>query len=277
MCIITQKIKMTISYSNIIFKLTGVVVLLLFLLALSNIVTYAALPIPEINITLAPGDLPEDAEFDNLGGSITLQILFITVLIALIPSILVVMTTFTRIIIVLSFLRSALGTQQMPPNQILIGIALMLTIFLMNPVISQITETAFTPFSQGEISQAEAIDLAMLPMREFMLSQLTGTDHLAFFTNLSGLTADDITTINDIPNHVLIPAFILNEITVGFAIGVMLYIPFIVIDMVVASVLMAMGMMMLPPAMISLPFKVLLFVLVDGWRLVVEALVTTFV
>lgn len=248
---------------NKILKILSFVILFIFFLSNQQINIYAV----EVDVNIVGLDP---------GSSVSLQILFLTVLIALLPSILVVMTTFTRIIIVFSFLRSALGTQQMPPNQVLIGLALMLTIFIMNPFIQEINQNSFQPFSEGAITQEEAIDYAMAPLRQFMMNQLLNNlQHIEFFWELAG--SPDIETWEDIPNYILIPAFILNELTIGFIIGVIFYVPFIVIDMVVASVLMAMGMMMLPPAMISLPFKILLFVMVDGWRLVIENLISTFV
>ncbi len=208
----------------------------------------------------------------NQGVDPTLQIFFLVTLISFIPTILLMMTSFTRIIITMSMLRSALGTQQMPPNQVLIGIALFLTFFIMGPTFERINENAIAPYSAGEMSQDEFMYEAMLPIREFMLMQ-TSEDEVALFSNLDGTTYE---TIEEIPNRVLIPAFILGEITKGFKIGFMIYIPFIVIDMIVASVLMAMGMMMLPPAMISMPFKLLIFVLADGWVLIFENLIKTF-
>ena len=231
-----------------------------------------------INITI--GDFDPETDVGNLGGSVTLQILFLTILIALLPSILMVMTTFTRLIIVFSFLRSGLGTQQMPPNQVLVGLALVLTMFLMNPYIQEINQTSFGPFAAGEITQEEAVDAAMEPLRRFMMQQQPGMGmNVEFFASIADVELEysgGVIVAESIPNSVLIPAFVLHELTVGFAIGVFFYIPFIVIDMVVASVLMAMGMMMLPPAMISLPFKVLLFVMVDGWRLVIQVMTGTF-
>lgn len=224
----------------------------------------------------------EDADMEAFGNSVTLQILFLTVLIALLPSLLVIMTSFTRLIIVLSFLRSGLGTQQMPPNTVLVGLALILTMFIMNPYIQDINENALTPFAAGEITQEEAIDTAMGSLRTFMLRQGEGSfvgstlENTVFFSQIAGVEWNGADDPDSIPNHILIPSFILHELTTGFAIGVMIYIPFIVIDMVVASTLMAMGMMMLPPAMISLPFKVLLFVVVDGWRLVLHSVLGTF-
>lgn len=202
----------------------------------------------------------------------TIDIIILLTILTLAPSILIMLTGFTRIIIVLSFIRNAMGTQQTPPNQVLIGLALFLTFFVMRPVITEIYETAYVPYTQQEITQDELIDTAMVPLREFMLRQ-TFNEDLEFFTELSGTDAQ---ALDEIPNSTVIPAFITSEIKRSFQIGFFIYIPFIVIDMVVASTLMAMGMMMLPPAMISLPFKILLFVMVDGWQLVIKTLVTGF-
>ncbi len=204
-------------------------------------------------------------------SSSALQLLLLVSILGLAPSLILAMTCFTRIIIALHFLRSALGTQQMPPNQIIVGLALAMTFFLMGGVITDINENAFQPYMRNEITQGEAIERGMLPIRGFMLRQVEKND-LTLFAGFTGETFE----INDTPNHVLIPAFILGEITKGFRFGFLIYMPFIVIDMVVASVLMAMGMMMLPPAMISLPFKILLFIMVDGWNLTVKMLMSTF-
>jgi len=161
----------------------------------------------------------------------------------------------------------------MPPNQVLVGLALFLTLFIMGPIFTEVNETAIIPYSAGEISQSEFVDIAMGPIRQFMFDQAE-TNDVALFATLAGI--DEFETRADIPNRVLIPAFILGEITKGFIFGFIIFVPFIVIDMIVASVLMAMGMMMLPPAMISLPFKILLFVLVDGWSYVIEIMMMTF-
>ena len=228
-----------------------------------------------IELPTIPGIDTELIDGETVGGSAALQILFLTVLIALLPSLLMVCTTFTRLIIVFSFLRSGLGTQQMPPNQVLVGLALILTLFIMAPYVSEINEQAFGPFAAGEITQEEALERAMAPLRTFMLRQNRMPENVQFFANLGGIEVD-LQDPDTIPNSVLWPAFILHELTTAFIIGVFVFIPFIIIDMVVASVLMAMGMMMLPPAMISLPFKVLLFVMLDGWRLLIEVLVPTF-
>ncbi len=219
------------------------------------------------NVSINIGD-PTNAT----GTASTLQLLFLITILTLLPTILLMMTSFTRIIIAMHFLRSALGTQQMPPNQIMIGLALFLTFFLMSPVITEVNDKAFQPYSRGEITQSQAIDIGMEPIRGFMLRQVKTSD-MALFTKITGVSYAEK---EDAPNTVLIPAFLLGEITKGFSFGFYIYIPFIIIDMVVASVLMAMGMMMLPPAMISLPFKVLLFVMVDGWNLTVKMLLQTF-
>ncbi|HHZ13081.1 MAG TPA: flagellar type III secretion system pore protein FliP [Clostridiales bacterium] len=201
------------------------------------------------------------------------EIIFLFTILTLAPSILIMMTSFTRIIIVLSFTRNALGTQQMPPNQVLIGLALFLTFFIMSPIGTEINERAISPYLAGQIGQEQALEEAMEPIRNFMFKQTREKD-LAMFVNLSSIPKPE--TLADIPNNVLIPSFIISELKTAFQMGFLIYVPFIVVDMVVASTLMSMGMMMLPPVMISLPFKILLFVMVDGWNLVVKTLVTGF-
>lgn len=209
------------------------------------------------------------------GGDVvsSLQILFILTIISLAPSILVMMTSFTRILVVLHFVRSALGTQQTPPNQILVGLALFLTMFIMSPAIVQINEEALQPYSAGEISQEVAIEKGLAPLREFMMAQVKDKD-LRLFLDIAEV--DYVDSYDAIPTEALIPAFIISELRTAFIIGFMIYIPFIIIDMVVASTLMSMGMMMLPPVMISLPFKLLLFVAADGWTLIIGELVKSF-
>ena len=212
---------------------------------------------------------------ESVAATSTVQVIFLFTLIALAPSLLIMVTTFTRIIIVMHFLRSALGTQQMPPNQILIGLALFLTFFLMSGHFRDAHANAFVPYSAGAITQAEALERGIEPFREHMLFNVA-PDNLAFFAGVAGIDANTIQgNPHNIPLSVLIPAFIVTELTAGFIFGFFLFLPFIVIDMVVASVLMAMGMMMLPPAMISTPFKILLFIMVDGWNLVIEQLIET--
>lgn len=245
------------------------IMILVLVLALSSI-SLMAMPVPTLDIQVGTAETP--AEFSQ-----SLQMLFLLTIIALAPSILIMMTAFTRIIISLHFLKSAIGTQQMPPNQIIIGLALFLTFFVMSPVFSTINETALIPYESGEITQQEAMSNGILPIKEFMLKQ-TRDEDITLFMDLAQLPMleDDQNIVEEIPLHVLIPAFIISELRAGFIIGFLIYIPFIVIDMVVSSTLMSMGMMMLPPAMIALPFKILLFILVDGWHLMIGQLVQTF-
>lgn len=203
----------------------------------------------------------------------SLQILFILTLIAMAPSLLLMLTSFTRVLIVLHFTRTALGTQQAPPNQVLIGLALFITLFIMAPIGNQINQEALQPYSRGEITQQAAIEKGMAPLRQFMLKQTNDKD-LRLFMEIAevGPVAD----VTQIPITALIPAFIISELRAAFIMGFLIYIPFIVIDMVVASTLMSMGMMMLPPVMISMPFKLLLFIVADGWNLIIGQLVRTF-
>lgn len=202
-----------------------------------------------------------------------LRILLTLTLIAIAPTLIILMTSFTRIIIVLHFTRAALNTQTAPPNQILIGLALILTFFIMEPTIARVNEEAIQPFEAGEIQQEEAFEKAIVPLREFMYPQ-TQVKDVQLFMEIAGREWDGKN--ESIPLSVLIPSFMLSELRIAFWIGFMIYIPFIVIDMVVASTLMSMGMMMLPPTTISMPFKILLFVLADGWSLVIGNLVKTF-
>ncbi len=204
----------------------------------------------------------------------TLRILITLTLIALAPTLIIMLTSFTRIIIVLHFTRAALNTQTAPPNQVLIGLALFLTFFIMSPVLTEINTNAIVPFEAGQISQEEAFDNALDPIRDFMYRQ-TDIKDVRLFLEIDG-TEWNGENLDEIPMRVLIPAFIIGELRTAFIIGFVIYIPFIVIDMVVASTLMGMGMMMLPPTTISLPFKILLFILADGWNLVIGNLVKTF-
>lgn len=210
---------------------------------------------------------------DAAGTADSVRLLLLFTVIALVPSILIMMTGFTRIIIVLSFLRNALGLQQTPPNQVLSGLALFLTLFLMSPVISDVNKDAYKPYVAGEITQEQALKQAVKPMRTFMLKQ-TNKEDLNMFLELSGEKRP--ASYDSIKTTTIIPAFITSELKRAFIIGFLIYLPFLVIDMVVASVLMSMGMVMLPPVMISLPFKVMLFVLVDGWDLLVKSLILSF-
>ena len=205
--------------------------------------------------------------------STSVKLLLLLTVLSIAPSILILMTCFTRIIIVLSFVRTSLATQSMPPNQILIGIAMFLTFFIMAPTFSEVNDQALTPLFNEEITLEEAYERAALPFKEFM-SKHTRQKDLALFLNYAGIESPN--SIEDIPLTALVPAFAISEIKTAFQIGFMIFIPFLVIDMVVASVLMSMGMMMLPPVMISLPFKILLFVLVDGWHLIIKSLLQSF-
>jgi flagellar biosynthetic protein FliP len=209
---------------------------------------------------------------ENASVSALSLLLLITVL-SLAPAILVLMTSFTRIIIVLGFVRTSLGTQQMPPNQVLIGLALFLTLFIMSPTLSKVNEQALQPYLAGNISQTEALQKAAVPMKEFMYKHTREKDLLLF---MNYTKTEKPKTYQDIPLTVLVPAYAMSELKTAFQMGFMIFIPFLIIDMVVSSTLMAMGMMMLPPVMISLPFKILLFVLVDGWYLVIQSLLTSF-
>ncbi len=228
---------------------------------------------------LAPGDLAAQSltlDFGDGGGDFTSRILQLFVLItvlSLAPSILIMVTSFTRIIIVLSLLRSALGVQQTPPNVVLISLALFLTAFIMAPTAQRAYTEGVVPLINEEIDELEAFKRGVAPMREFMLAHVRGKD-LATFLELAGEEAPDAAA--ETPLHALIPAFVVSELRRAFEIGFLVFVPFLVIDMVVASVLMSMGMMMLPPIMISLPFKLVFFVLVDGWSLIASSLVQSF-
>ncbi len=213
--------------------------------------------------------------YDNGNGTIAgpIRILITLTMLSLAPFLLIMLTSFTRIIIVLHFSRTALNTQTVPPNQVMIGLALFLTFFIMSPIITEINETALQPFDRGEISQREAIEIGMEPLREFMYGQ-TQVKDVRMFMEIADQEWDG--SLSGIPSSVLIPSFIVSELRTAFIIGFLIYIPFIVIDMVVASALMSMGMMMLPPTTISMPFKILLFILADGWNLIIGNLVRTF-
>ena len=246
--------------------LLPVLVLLMFMIVTTDAQAAPDIPIPRIGLDLRPAETPEDV-------ALSLQILILLTILSLAPAILIMTTSFTRIVIVLSFIRNALSTQQTPPNQVLIGLALFLTLFVMSPVISEVNQQAFRPYMEEEIGFEEALNRAMQPLRQFMLRQTRQKD-LALFINLSG--EGRVQDVNQVSNRALIPAFIISELKTAFQMGFLLFVPFLVIDMVVASTLMSMGMMMLPPVLISLPFKILLFIMVDGWNLVVQSLITGF-
>jgi flagellar biosynthetic protein FliP len=215
-----------------------------------------------------------DALININGGRVpTLELFLILTIISLLPSILVMMTSFTRIIIVLSFTRNALGVQQSPPNMVLVGIALFLTLFIMDPVLKDVNTNAYQPYVREEINQKEALNRATVPMKRFMLKQ-TKTDTLNVFIDLS--KTDKPENIEELPMTVVIPSFMTSELERAFTAGFMIYLPFLLVEIIVSSTLMSMGMVMLPPAMISLPFKLLLFVTVNGWELLFSNLVNSF-
>jgi flagellar biosynthetic protein FliP len=225
--------------------------------------------IPFIDLSIRNPETGKEVAF-------SLQLLLLITVLSLAPSIIILMTSFLRISIVLDFIKRALSLQQVPPNQVLMGISLFLTIFVMWPTFETIYNNAVKPLSDGTVSVEEAFHEAESPMRLFMYRQMSShTDNIRLFMAMRGLEKPG--TLADVPTYILIPAFILSELTIAFKIGILLYIPFIVIDMVVASALMSMGMIMLPPVMISMPFKLILFVLVDGWGLLTDQLVRSFV
>lgn len=226
----------------------------------------AAQTLPKVSIEVGEVSDPSDL-------STTLQIVLLLTVLALAPSLLIMLTSFIRIAVVLSFLRHAMGSSQMPPNQLLVGLALILTFFIMSPIANKSYSEGIKPYMEEQMSGEEAYEKAVAPFRKFMLAQTREQD-LALFVNIAGLEAPE--TSNDIPLQVLVPGFVISELRTAFQIAFVVFIPFLVIDMVVASVLMSMGMMMLPPVIVSMPFKILLFVLVDGWYLLVKSLVESF-
>jgi flagellar biosynthetic protein FliP len=224
------------------------------------------IPLPKIGIDVGSSDSPKDI-------SVTLQLLLLLTVLSLAPSIMIMTTSFLRLIIVFQFLKNAMGTQQMPPNQLLAGMALFITLFIMAPTWNKVNDEALKPYMDGKITMDSAYNKGINPIREFMFKNVRDED-LELFVSLSNMPKPN--SRNDLPTYVLIPAFVISELRAGFIIGFFLFIPFLVVDMVVSSVLMSMGMMMLPPMLVSLPFKVLLFVLVDGWNLIVGSLVRSF-
>ncbi len=249
-------------HSNKFWVIFGLVVLLI--IALSSIASAQILP--KVTVGLDKASEPSDV-------AVALEIVFMMTILTLAPSILILMTSFTRIVVVLSFLRHAMGTQTMPPNQVIVGMSLFLTMFIMMPVVNEINDNALQPYLEEQIDYKVALKNAMDPVRGFMLRQCSEKD-VALFVRVS--KSPQPRTIDDLPNEVILPAFVISELKTAFTIGFIIYIPFLIIDMVVASVLLSMGMMMLPPVMISLPFKLILFVLVDGWNLIVQQLIVSF-
>lgn len=256
---------------QILLFLAALTVFLLALAVIARVTTYAA---PGVSI-----DFTAD---DTTGTSMgVVEVLFLFVLIGLLPSMLLMMTSFTRIIIILSFMRNALGTQQSPPNQVLVGLALFLTLFIMQPVLQDVYVNAYQPYSRQELTAQEALDAASVPVKSFMVRQ-THVKSINLFIKISDPEAEPLSEASTLEERmaydftILVPAFVTSELERAFLIGFLLYLPFLIIDMVVSSILMSMGMVMLPPAMISLPFKILLFVLVGGWGLLMGTIVQGF-
>lgn len=242
------------------------IIISLGLILLSSAAMAQTPSLPTLTIGLGQADSPEKV-------STLLQLLFLLTVLSLAPAIIVMMTSFTRIAIVLSLLRTALGTQQMPPNQILVGLSLLLTFFIMTPVFNQVNNEALKPYLAEKITQQEALQKALKPIRAFMLKQTRKKD-LALFIDISKIKKPR--NYDEIPTIVLMSSFVISELKTAFQIGFVIYIPFLVIDMVVASILLSMGMMMLPPFMVSLPFKLMLFVLIDGWNILIGSMIKSF-
>lgn len=244
-----------------------IIIFIVFVFSTSSFASGVNVEIPNIDFNITAPETAND--YVN-----SIKILILLTILTLVPSIVILMTSFTRIIIVLSLMRSALATQQTPPNQVLVGLALLLTLFIMAPVYNDVIDNAINPYLENTINQEEAIEIGLEPIKKFMTNQTREKD-LALFEEI----ANDKPTnnIKDIKLITLIPAFVISELKTAFQMGFMIFIPFIVIDLVVASILMSMGMFMLPPVMISLPFKLLLFIMVDGWYLVVKSLVESFI
>ncbi len=224
------------------------------------------MPLPKISVEVGKSTNPKDV-------SVTLQILFLMTILSLAPALLILTTSFTRIVVVLHFVKQALGTPQMPPSQVMVGLALFLTFFIMAPSWNKVYNDAIRPYMDNKLTAQQAYDKGIQPVREFMFKN-TREEDLAMFMQMSKMQKPE--TRSDLPTYVLVPAFAVSELRTGFQIGFLIYIPFLIIDLVVASILMSLGMMMLPPVMISLPFKILLFVLVDGWHLVVYSVLTSY-
>lgn len=246
-------------------KFIGLAVIFLSALVCASL-AHAQVTLPTVNLGFKTTQNP--TEVVN-----TIKLVLVMTVLTLAPAILIMMTGFTRILIVLSFLRQAMGVQQLPPNQLLVGLSLFITFFVMSPAITEINQKALQPYMTGAISQDQAVDNALTPLRRFMFNQTREQD-LALFLKLSKV--EQPKTRADVPTLVLIPSFIISELKTAFMIGFIIFLPFLIIDILAASVLMAMGMMMVPPAVISLPFKIMLFVMVDGWTLLIGSMVKSF-
>lgn len=252
--------------TRLLLLLMTVAFLLVPMASMAQDVGGVQMPIPKIAFDITEAEKPQDV-------ALALQVLFLLTILTLAPSIALMMTAFTRIVIVLDFVKRALALQQMPPTQVIVGLSIFLTFFVMAPTFKTINENALQPYMKAEISNEVFFERAMTPMRQFMFKQTRKKD-IALFMELGEVEKPQ--SEEDVPSYCLIPAFMISEMRRAFEIGVRIFIPFIVIDMIVASALMAMGMIMLPPVMISLPFKIILFVLVDGWNLIIYELVKSF-
>ncbi|RMF69099.1 MAG: flagellar biosynthetic protein FliP [Calditrichaeota bacterium] len=241
-------------------------VLLVVMLVTALPTAVHAQPLPKITLDFSKGA-------DKGNSTLAIQILFLITILSLAPAIMIMMTSFTRLVIVFHFLRMALGTQQAPANQIIVGLSLFLTYFIMQPVLTEINDQSIQPYLADKISQHQALENAAKPVRRFMLKQTREKD-LSLFVKLAKIKRPK--NVNELPTYVIIPAFVISELRIGFQLGFLVYLPLLLIDLIVGVILMSMGMMMLPPVMISMPFKILLFVLVDGWYLVVQSVVTAF-
>lgn len=267
--------KLQMKKSRIALLLLILLGLLLFNVSMAYAANSPILTVDGNGIKLGTSDNPAQV-------SSSIQIILLLTVLTIAPSILMMMTSFTRIIIILSFLRNALGTQQMPPNQVMIGLALFLTLFNMTPTITELNNKAFQPYSQSKITQEAALDRSSLIIKQYMVKQIFNNKRekdLELFASMSGFkdTIKPADSAKKLPIQVVIPAFMVSELTIAFRIGFLIFLPFLIIDMVVSSTLMSMGMMMLPPSMISLPFKILLFVLIDGWSKISQVILGTFI
>jgi len=242
------------------------IILFAFTVSESNAQQNTTIPLPKIGIDVGTADSPEDV-------SVTLQVLLMMTILSLAPSLLIMTTAYLRLIIVFHFLKNALGTQQMPPGQLLAGIALFITFFIMAPTWNEVHDKAITPLMDGDINIEQAYDVGVEPIRKFMFTQVRDED-LELFIGLSEMEQPG--KREELPTYILVPAFVLSELRTGFIIGFFLFVPFIMVDMIISSILLSMGMMMIPPMMIALPFKILLFILVDGWNLVIGSVVRSF-
>lgn len=245
-----------------------IILVLLFVVSTNNLFAQSnqTIPFPKVGLDIGTADTPEDV-------STTLQILLLMTVLSLAPSILIMTTSYLRLIIVFHFLKTALGTQSMPPSQLLAGIALFITFFIMSPTFTKINDEALQPLMNNEIKIEEAMDKGIQPLREFMLNNVRDED-IALFVEMAAI--DMPATRVELPTYILLPAFAISELRAGFIIGFFIFIPFLMVDMIIASILLSMGMMMIPPMMISLPFKILLFILIDGWSLIIGSVIRSF-